>query len=130
MFMGRTLRSLGMRSSLGQMGWGAGLGAGYGAVSNDTSVVGGAAMGLGLGIAGPIGAASIRGARRGYGIGRAYSAVSAPGSRWKFAGQMGLGYARAAANLRYHKVKALGQASGFQIGRTLTKGWNSFKNLF
>lgn len=66
MLFGRTLKTLGMRSRAGWLGWGAGLGAGYGAFSNDTSVLGGAAMGFGMGAAGYPLAMGARGARAGW----------------------------------------------------------------
>ena len=94
---GKALR-WGARNNMRAYGMtGALAGGAYGAVSDDTSVIGGALMGAGLGVGG------VAAARGGMGVANRYAA------------------ARALTQTRGEAFKLAGMASGRHIGRTLTK---------
>lgn len=97
--------------------WGAGAGAGYGALSNDTSMIGGALMGAGMGAAGGrYGASGLRRAR----LGKRGIGVSGLGTRG--AAQ---GFARGVRNkamMDFRGARLAGNQAISRVGSTI-KGW-------
>jgi hypothetical protein len=90
-------KAFGARSPL----TGAAVGAAWGMVSSDTSILGGAAIGAGLGFGIPGARAGYRSFRRGGGIG-------------------------GAGNAAWNNMRRRGIVSGALIGRTANKGYNAF----
>jgi hypothetical protein len=96
---------------------GAGIGAAYGGFSDQTSVMRGAMMGAGAGLAG----------RYGYGLTRSLPTRVA----WNNGAGRGLwGAFSGAAKSMGRQAYAQGRSSVRSIGGTMTRGYNEFKAMF
>ena len=97
--------------------FGAGAGAAYGAFSDRTSVMGGAFMGAGAGLAG----------RYGYGLARSMPTRTA----WNTGAGRGLwGAFSGAAKSMGRQAYSQGRRSARSMGGTMTRGYNEFKAMF